>query len=551
MGYFMSKQTKNILFIMCDQLRFDYLSCSGHPTIKTPNIDKLAKRGVMFSNAYCQSPICGPSRMSAYTGRYVSSHGSSSNFAPLRVGEKNIGHHLNPLGVRTVLVGKTHIIADQEGMERLGVDAESAIGVHHAQAGFEVYERDDGVHPDTMVKPNLKYNKYLKSKGYDEDENPWHWAANSVETQNGVRSGFFNDQVDLPARVSDQDSETPYMTRRAIEFLSEDNGKKPWLLHLSYIKPHWPYVAPAPYNSMYSVEDVIPPNKAEHELKDPNQLMGCFMNRVAGKTFGEDYSREKVIPVYMGLITQIDDQLGILFEFMEANGLMENTMIVFTSDHGDYLGDHWMGDKDYFHDPSVKIPMIIADPSQEANKTRGTTDDSMVELIDLLPTFLEFYECSVEKNVLDGLSLLPKIRGREADWRSAVVSEYDYSCQVFRPELERMPLDCRSYMIADEKWKYIHAPGFPPVLFDRVNDPAEQNDLGRNPEYEHICDLMFKKLADWSLQYRQRETWTEDKNLHMTGLEEQLGVIIGYWDEKSAEGKDPKILPKRNPILKN
>ena len=551
MGYFMSKQTKNILFIMCDQLRFDYLSCSGHPTIKTPNIDKLAKRGVMFSNAYCQSPICGPSRMSAYTGRYVSSHGSSSNFAPLRVGEKNIGHHLNPLGVRTVLVGKTHIIADQEGMERLGVDAESAIGVHHAQAGFEVYERDDGVHPDTMVKPNLKYNKYLKSKGYDEDENPWHWAANSVETQNGVRSGFFNDQVDLPARVSDQDSETPYMTRRAIEFLSEDNGKKPWLLHLSYIKPHWPYVAPAPYNSMYSVEDVIPPNKAEHELKDPNQLMGCFMNRVAGKTFGEDYSREKVIPVYMGLITQIDDQLGILFEFMEANGLMENTMIVFTSDHGDYLGDHWMGDKDYFHDPSVKIPMIIADPSQEANKTRGTTDDSMVELIDLLPTFLEFYECSVEKNVLDGLSLLPKIRGREADWRSAVVSEYDYSCQVFRPELERMPLDCRSYMIADEKWKYIHAPGFPPVLFDRVNDPAELNDLGRNPEYEHICDLMFKKLADWSLQYRQRETWTEDKNLHMTGLEEQLGVIIGYWDEKSAEGKDPKILPKRNPILKN
>ena len=551
MGYFMSKQTKNILFIMCDQLRFDYLSCSGHPTIKTPNIDKLAKRGVMFSNAYCQSPICGPSRMSAYTGRYVSSHGSSSNFAPLRVGEKNIGHHLNPLGVRTVLVGKTHIIADQEGMERLGVDAESAIGVHHAQAGFEVYERDDGVHPDTMVKPNLKYNKYLKSKGYDEDENPWHWAANSVETQNGVRSGFFNDQVDLPARVSDQDSETPYMTRRAIEFLSEDNGKKPWLLHLSYIKPHWPYVAPAPYNSMYSVEDVIPPNKAEHELKDPNQLMGCFMNRVAGKTFGEDYAREKVIPVYMGLITQIDDQLGILFEFMEANGLMENTMIVFTSDHGDYLGDHWMGDKDYFHDPSVKIPMIIADPSEEANKTRGTTDDSMVELIDLLPTFLEFYEGSVEKNILDGFSLLPKIRGRESDWRSAVVSEYDYSCQVFRPELERMPLDCRSYMIADEKWKYIHAPGFPPVLFDRVNDPAELNDLGRNPEYEHICDLMFKKLADWSLQYRQRETWTEDKNLHMTGLEEQLGVIIGYWDEKSAEGKDPKILPKRNPILKN
>ena len=96
---------KNILFIMCDQLRFDYLGCAGHPTIKTPNIDKLAAKGVRFTNAFCQSPICGPSRMSFYTGRYVSSHGSQSNFAPLRVGELNIGHHLNPLGMRTILVG--------------------------------------------------------------------------------------------------------------------------------------------------------------------------------------------------------------------------------------------------------------------------------------------------------------------------------------------------------------------------------------------------------------------------------------------------------------
>ena len=152
---------------MCDQLRFDYLGCSGHPSIKTPNIDSLAARGVRFSNAYCQSPICGPSRMSAYTGRYVSSHGSSSNFAPLRVGEKNIGHYLNPLGVRTILVGKTHMVADKEGMQRLGVDPKSDIGVHHAQAGFEAYERDDGVHPDSMVNPELAYNKYLKSNKYE------------------------------------------------------------------------------------------------------------------------------------------------------------------------------------------------------------------------------------------------------------------------------------------------------------------------------------------------------------------------------------------------
>ena len=538
---------KNILFIMCDQLRYDYLGCTGHPTIKTPNIDALAARGVTFSNTYCQSPICGPSRMSTYTGRYVSSHGTSSNFAPLRIGEKNIGHHLNPLGMRTVLVGKTHMVADREGMERLGVDAESHIGVHHAQAGFETYERDDGIHPDSMVKPNLRYNEYLKSKGHTDDVNPWHWAANSVETEDGVRSGFFNDRVDLPARVSDEDSETPYMTRRAMDFLTEDDGETPWLLHLSYIKPHWPYVAPAPYNDMYSTIDVVEPVRSDAELDDPNPLVNLFMERVAGKTFGKDEARETVIPVYMGLITQIDDQLGILFDFMEERGLLQDTLIVFTSDHGDYLGDHWMGDKDYFHDPSVKVPMIIVDPSSAADGSRGTVDNSLVESIDLVPTFIDYAGGEVPQHILDGRSLLPNLHGAATEPREYAISEYDYSCQVFRPETGRMPLDCRSYMIATTEWKYVHAPGYPPVLFDLVNDPDELNDLGRNPEYGGIQQKMHNLLADWSLRYRQRETWSEDHNLKMTGMEEKLGVIIGYWNEDDAAGKDPNILPRRKP----
>lgn len=542
---------KNILFIMCDQLRFDYLGCTGHPTIKTPNIDALAARGVTFSNTYCQSPICGPSRMSFYTGRYVSSHGSASNFAPLRIGERNIGHHLNPLGMRTVLVGKTHIIADREGMERLGVDAGSAIGVHHAQAGFEVHERDDGVHPDSMVRPDVAYNQHLKSKGYTEDDNPWHWAANSVATEEGVRSGFFNDRVDLPARVSEEDSETPYMTRRAMEFLAEDDGKAPWLLHLSYIKPHWPYVAPAPYNDMYSAEDVVPATRAEGELVDTNPLMKHFMTRVAGKTFGRDVARETVIPVYMGLISQIDDQLGILFDFMEKRGLLDDTMIVFTSDHGDYLGDHWMGDKDYFHAPSVRIPLIIADPGEAADATRGTVDASLVEAIDLLPTFIEHQGGEVARNILDGRSLMPKIRCEDVEWRSYAVSEYDYSCQVFRPETVRMPLDCRTYMVATERWKYVHAPGYPPVLFDLENDPDELVDLGRSPEHDGIRQMMTGHLADWALQYRQRETWSEEHNVRMTGMEEQLGVLIGYWNEDDAKDKDPKILPSRRPVTED
>lgn len=529
---------KNVLFIMCDQLRWDYLSCAGHPTLQTPNIDALAKRGVQFTNAYCQSPVCGPSRMSFYTGRYVSSHGATGNFTPLRIGEKNIGDHLKPLGVKLTLVGKTHMFADTEGMERLGVDPESAIGVHHAEAGFEVYERDDGVHPDMLVKDDVAYNQYLRDKGYDDHANPWHWAANSVDSADAdthVRSGFFNDVADQPARVAEEDSETPYMTRRAMQFLEADDGETPWLLHLSYIKPHWPYIAPAPYNDMYKPGDVVPALRADGELENPNPLYKLFMDRVSGQTFAKDDARETVIPTYMGLIKQIDDQVGELLKFMEARGLLEQTMIVFTADHGDYLGDHWMGDKDFFHDPAVKVPLIIADPDPACDATRGTQQHALVEAIDLLPTFVEYWGGEVAEHILDGRSLMPLMRAAtvidEHNWREFVVSEYDYSMQVFSPKTGRKPLDCRSYMIANTSWKYIFAPGYPPMLFDLKNDPDEYVDLGQSADHEDARKTMHYALADWALQYRQRETVSEERAAHMTGIEDKMGVLIGYWNE--------------------
>ena len=165
---------RNVLWIMCDQLRYDYLGCTGHPTLKTPNIDAMAARGVRFSNAYVQSPICGPSRMSFYTGRYMRSHGSHWNGWPLRVGEPTLGDHLKKIGVRNVLVGKTHMAPDLEGMKMLGIAPDSIIGVHVAECGFEPYERDDGLHPDARPRP--RYDAYLRERGYDAP-NPWeHWA---------------------------------------------------------------------------------------------------------------------------------------------------------------------------------------------------------------------------------------------------------------------------------------------------------------------------------------------------------------------------------------
>ena len=532
---------RNILFIMCDQFRWDYMSCAGHKSLQTPNIDWLASRGVRFTNAYCQSPICGPSRMSVYTGRYVSSHGATANFVPLRVGERNIGDYLKPLGVKPVLVGKTHMVADREGMLRLGIDPDSAIGVHHCEAGFEPFERDDGIHLDRFMGSQPRYNHYLRKKGHI-GGNPWHWAANSVHTPDGIRSGFFNDIADQPAAVDEEDSETPYMTRRAMEFMTQDQGESPWLLHLSYIKPHWPYIAPAPYNSMYGPEDMQDPIRSDAELERPNPLMKRFFDRIAGRTFSRDETIRKVVPTYMGLIKQIDDQLGLLFAFMKERGLLETTTIVFTSDHGDYLGDHWMGDKDYFHDSSVRIPLIIADPDPAADSTRGRTSDALVQGIDLLPTFIEHFGGTTPAHLLDGVSLRPLLTGESVTVNEMVISEYDYHQQVFSPETGHGPRDCRIYMVVNDDWKYVHAPGFDPVLFDRRNDPLEFRDLGRSPDHAGARREMHALLSDWALQYRQRETYDDTKAARFTGFEEGAGALIGYWDENDLI--DPTNVPK-------
>jgi arylsulfatase A-like enzyme len=532
------KQPKNILFIMCDQLRWDYLSCYGHPHLSTPNIDGLAKRGVRFTRANVQSPICGASRMSTYTGRYVQSHGAAWNGFPLKVGEMTMGDYLRPLGMRTALAGKTHMEADVEGMQRLGIDPNSIIGVRVSECGFEPYERDDGLHgmgPDGMrYSPRRpRYNFYLNEKGYD-GENPWHDWANAAEGDgNQLASGWAMRHARKPARVKEEDSETPYLTRRGMDFIREA-GDQPWCLHLSYIKPHWPYIAPAPYNTMFDAKDVIPAIHAEDERRDPHPVYRAFMDHHVSRTFSRDEVRAEVIPVYMGLIKQVDDQMGVLFGFMEERGLFENTMIVFTADHGDYLGDHWLGDKDFFHESSVKVPLIIYDPSPAADKTRSGTCDEMVEAIDLLPTFLEVAggDPVAQSHRLEGRSLLPLLQNRQSGpWRRFTVSEYDYGMMPAAPKLGVAPRDARLFMIADKNWKLIHGIGFRPMLFDRVNDPNEFHDLGDDPKYADECQRMMAALAAWGLRVSQRTTRSEQQIRNASGKAERRGILIGVWDE--------------------
>ncbi|MEM6293820.1 MAG: sulfatase/phosphatase domain-containing protein, partial [Myxococcota bacterium] len=166
---------------------------------------------------------------------------------------------------------------------------------------------------------------------------------------------------------------------------------------------------------------------------------------------------------------------------------------VVTSDHGDYLGDHWMGEKELFHEASVRVPLIIYDPRPEADATRGTASDAFVEAIDLVPTFIEATGAPPCPHRLEGRSLMPLLRGETpADWRGAVFSEIDYGFYAARETLGVGPSDARGYMIRTDAWKYIHFKGYPPQLFDLVRDPDEFTDLGRDPAYAATREVMHR-----------------------------------------------------------
>ena len=523
-------EVRNILFIMCDQLRFDYLGCAGHPYLETPNIDRLAAEGTRFDRAYVQSPMCGPSRMSFYTGRYVRSHGSVWNNVPLRAGEMTLGDHLAPLGMRTVLCGKTHMMADLEGMARLGIPPDSTIGARMAECGFEIWDRLDGLYPKSAPPPS-HYNRHLAELGYD-GENPWHDWANAGEDERGeILSGWLMAYADKPARIAEEDSETPYSTSRAIEFIDQA-GEQPWLLHLSYIKPHWPYIVPAPYHDMYGPNQVLPPLRSDAELRNAHPVMEAYRQHRFSQVFNRPGVRERVIPAYMGLIRQIDDQIGRLRAYLEEKDLLDETMIVFTSDHGDYLGDHWLGEKELFHDCSVRIPLIIRDPRPQADATRGSVSDALVEAIDLAPTFVEAAGGQAAGHILEGRSLMPLLQGETpGTWRQAAISEYDYSMRLARRLLDQPVADCRLAMACDGRWKYVHAEGFRPMLFDLEEDPEEFHDLGAEPDLEETRGQMAGHLFDWAMRHHNRTTISDEEITARAGAEFKRGYLIGFWDE--------------------
>jgi arylsulfatase A-like enzyme len=333
----------------------------------------------------------------------------------------------------------------------------------------------------------------------------------------------------LPARVREEHSETAYMTDRTIALI-ESLGETPWCIHLSYIKPHWPYIAPAPYHDRYSEEHVIDANRSNHERTEPHPVVGAFMRHGESECFAREEVRQTVIPTYMGLTEQIDDHLGRLFVALEKCGRVQDTLVVFTSDHGDYLGDHWLGEKDLFHEEVIRIPLIIVDPTHAGDATRGATCTDLVEAIDLLPTFVEALGGEPPAHRLEGRSLMPLLHGAAGQApREAVFCDSDFSLRHARHFLDLEPHEARGFMARTVRWKYVEYMRHAPQLFDLNNDPHELVDLGADSAYASVRAEMAARLHEWMRSRRLRTTKSDEWIRNTTGKARERGYDFGIW----------------------
>ena len=517
---------RNVLFIMVDQLRWDHMGCAGHPFLKTPNLDALAARGVRFSEAHVQSGICGPSRMSYYTGRYVSSHGATHNRVPLSVGEVTLGWHLSESGRTLALAGKTHMLPDARGMKRLQLDGQNDLAALLHEGWFTLVDRHDGHH----AEPDSAYAHWLRAQGYD-SRDPWTDYVIAVEDEKGaVRSGWKMRNAHLPARVREEHSETAYTTDMAIDFMARQ-GDKPWVLHLSYVKPHWPYIAPAPYHALYTADQCLPVSRhAAERGEQAHPMFREWQNEEVCRNFQNDDCIATVRPAYQGLVAQLDHHLGRVWAALESLGRWQDTMVVFCSDHGDYLGDHWMGEKELFHQCIHRVPFLLYDPSPEADATRGTVDARFVEAIDVVPTILDALALDPAEHVVEGRSLLPLTRGQSPVWREAVFSELDWTFRGARRRLGYGTGQHHAWMVRDARWKYVHwTSGLRPQLFDLHQDPEEFFDLGADPALEAVREAMRQRLLDWFTGLKRRTTLTWAEAELRTDRHKQAGVFYGEW----------------------
>ena len=437
---------------MADQLSPRTLPPYGNRVVKAPNVTRLAQEGVVFEHAYCSSPLCAPSRASMITGSLPSRIGVYDNGAELSASLPTIAHRLRANGYRTCLAGKMHFIGPDQlhGFEeRLTPDIYPA-GLHWI--------------PDWEASPAKKL--------------PWYHDMSSV----------FEAGVSEASLQLDYDEEVAFRSVRAIYDLARARDGRPFLLIASFSQPHDPWEVPTEYWDRYEDVTIDSPRVAaipDAEL-DPHSRR---IREMCGGS-GIDVPDEIVLKArraHYAAVSYVDDKLGQLLEALETVGLRDDTLVIFTADHGEMLGERGLWYKMSFFEDSARVPLIVSAPSKFGPRRVSAN----VSLLDIAPTLAELAGAGVAAGagMLDGVSLVPLLGADGAERADTVVGEY-LAEGAIAPVV----------MIRQGSFKFICSPGDPDQLFDLTKDPDELSNLAGAPEYAHQVAAFREEVARrWDL----------------------------------------------------
>jgi arylsulfatase A-like enzyme len=500
----MTDRLPNILFICVDQWRGDTLRAVGHQTIRTPTIDRLAAEGVTFARHFTQGVPCAPARASMHTGMYTMNHRVVQNRTPLDAGFTNLSLELRKAGYEPALIGYTTTAIDPRPYPENDPIRRQMNAV---LPGFRSLRT---VEPENQ----RDYYGYLAASGYPVPavlEDYWLPDPSDPRSSDGHSTA-------APWLVKKEHTDTAWYTEAALEFI---NGQRhdPWMLHLGYFRPHPPMIAPAPYHEMYDPAQSPKPARlasaAEQAAVHPF-LDWTFKTQEARSFFrhGEglvseldDAAIAQIRATYYGLMSEIDDQLEKVIALLEETGQWDNTLVVFTSDHGEEAGDHYLLNKLGFYDASFHIPMIVRDPRPAADGKRGSVVHALTGNIDDAPTVLDWLGAPIPRQ-MDGRSLLPFCHGNPpADWRKEIFFESDFR-DIISEEPQRyfgVHMDeCGLAVLRDDCWSYVHFAALPPLLFDIKADPGQLNNLAGDPAYAHVIADCRDRMLRWRLVQQNR-----------------------------------------------
>jgi arylsulfatase A-like enzyme len=476
----------NLLLITADQWRGECLSALGHPCLRTPHLDALARRGVLFRRHFAQATPCGPARASLHTGMYALNHRSVTNGTPLDARHSDLAAEARKGGYRPTLFGYTDLSVDPRGRDP-------------ADPRLRTYE---GLYPSFEValylpEDNAAWLAHLERR---------HGHARSLAELFGARLGE-------PAPYAAEHSETAFLTDSFLTWLHRWQDDTPWFAHLSYIKPHPPLVAPAPYHARHHPDDVPPPVRAPSPAAEAAVhpwLAAKLAQPPDDSWYGKPTSLDgaeirKARAVYYGLIEEVDDHIGRIVAALAARGDLESTLVVVTSDHGEMLGDHWLMGKAGFFPQAVHVPLIVVDPSPGA--ARGRVVEAFTEQIDLMPTTLERLGLEVPLQC-DGRSLLPWLGGgNPADWREAAHYEHDFrdveTCE-FESALDLPSERCALAVRHSERYSYVHFNGLPALCYDLGADPQQFQDIAADPLRAPEVLAQAQAMLTWRMDMAER-----------------------------------------------